>query len=239
MTRLTLTPRNILILSVIAAIIGSLGWIISDVLLIGYRFDPSSYEILSRSAFLKDTELASVMASGNYSGQALGSILAVLVGPLMIMALYHIVKLTQPVGKNWTTVIGLLLLAGFCWSPATLATYFPLGQSIRIGLHVENSCTESLLALAGAFESHLLKLWIPAVGSMSLGWLILLILTAANKTSYPRFFAALNPLPLGVLCFVMIRFLPESLAVPLAPAGISLGLMLFFLATLVLLLKKT
>jgi hypothetical protein len=211
-------------------------WTASDALLLGYRSDLTSYPILSESAFLGDRELAAMVASGSASAQATGAVLAVLACPLLVLALYLVLAALKPVGRLWQAGVGLPLLAGFCWSPATLATYYGLGQAVRIALNVERTCTESVLALAGSFEHLLMELWLPAVGAMSLGWLLMGYLTLRRKTFYPRFFIILNPLPMAVAAFGMVRLLPAPLSVTFGSAGISLGLGAFFLASLVMLM---
>jgi hypothetical protein len=241
----TLTPPEpikqsltLMRLSALSGLLGAAAWAASDALLLGQRGDPRLMGALSESAFLNDRELAAMVAAGSAGAQEAGAVLAVLACPLMVLALYLVLGMLRPASRAWRAAAAGPLLAGFCWSPVVLATYYSLGQAVRIALSVEKASTESVLALAGSFEHLLMELWLPAVGAMTLGWLVLAFLTVRGKTLYPRFFAVLNPLPMAVAFFAAVRLLPADLSAALGASGISLGLAAFFLASLISLLGR-
>ncbi len=225
-------PATLLHLTSLAAMLGALAYAIGDVLMLNARVNLADYPNLQPHAkLLSDTEK---MAALPWWRIMWGGLIGVFATPLYLAGAWQMYLGLQP-ALGWQLWPPVLLFAfGFILSPFVHGSFIYLGEYV----HALNKLTgDSQTVILGMFKRHRQVLAI-SYGAIMLallaGSLWFSISVLLGGTGYPVWMAALNPVVLVIVYFIIRRLLPRLIA-PVEGAGFSLAYLAFFtLSTIVL-----
>ena len=166
---------------------------------------------------------------------AAGGLIGVFSTPLYLAGVWHIYLASKPGGIRWSLYPFLLLITAFSIAPFVHGSFFYVAEILKTIGQVDGPAQAAVMALATRTALWLSVAYgvlaVPAV----IGFVWLTIAIARGKTLYPRRVALANPLVCMLAGVVVDRVLPQPFAMLLAGAGFSVGLLVFFsLSTVVL-----
>jgi hypothetical protein len=217
-------------LSALSGLASGIAWTVGDFLIVG--FAPSGAVVPAMAGYSAlERRLATWMLEGSTARLASGALAGAFSAPLMLFALLHVYQLLRPAGRVCQKVCVALLFAGFSLSPLAHAAYFYVGEAYKTAILMGAADSGPVFALGEVFIRFLLAAYIPAVGLTGAGWLLASIAMLANKTSLPRAYGLLTPLPLAGLITLAAPFLPGALSVYLSAAAMNIPAIVFYTLT--------
>ena len=142
---------------------------------------------------------------------------------------------SKPGGTRWSLPPFLLLVTAFSIAPFVHGSFFYVAEILKTVGQVDASAQPVLVTLATRATVGLFIAYgvFAVLASVGFAWLTVAI--ARGKTMYPRWVALANPLVCMLAGVLIDRVLPQPFKLLLAGAGLSLGLLVFFvLSTAVL-----
>ena len=234
MNRLTLIR-----LSGFAGLLGALGWIVGDILIVGHIANPADYPLLTAYANQLDAELALRLVGVPTSQLMAGALFAVFTMPLYLIGAWHLWQGILGAGRFWSTPAALLMFIGYALSPLPHAAFYFLGATYQSILNTPVAAHPQLLAQAAEFRQALNITFMPAVACQMLGLLWFSAAVATGRSAYPRWFAvAANPLVLGLLTIGVPHLMTGTIAVWLGSAGFNTTWLLVYGFSLCLLWRE-
>jgi hypothetical protein len=112
--------------------------------------------------------------------------------------------------------------------------FFFFGESVKAALNVDAASAPRVFEMASSFEKFLYLTYWPAIGVTALGWLLLSLFILGGRTGFPRWFAAITPLPLTIAGMFFTPFLPPMLSAYITAAGINISGIIFYSASCLL-----
>ena len=219
----------------IAGIAGSVGYLIGDVLLLGNSAIPAQFPHLATYVDNRLVQRGAVFLASSTERLAAGGLAGVFSTPLYLAGIWHIFEASRPGGTRWSVPPFLLLVTAFSIAPFVHGSFFYVAEILKTVGHVEPPAQPMLVALATRVTLWLFIAYgvLAVLASVGFAWLTVAI--ARGKTLYPSWVAVANPLVCMLASVLIDRVLPQPLKVLLAGAGLSLGLLAFFvLSTAVL-----
>jgi hypothetical protein len=223
----------------IAGIAGAVGYLVGDVLLLGNTATAAEFPFLARHAdnFLiqRLIQRSALFLASSTERLAAGALFGVFSTPLYLAGVWHIYQASKPGGIRWSLYPCLLLMTAVSIAPFVHGSFFYVAEIVKTIDQVEGPAQATVIALAARTALWLFiaygVLAVPGV----IGFVWLTIAIARGKTLYPRWVAFANPLVCMLAGVFIDRALPRPLAMLLAGAGFSVGLLVFFsLSTAVL-----
>ncbi|MGS0896003.1 DUF6796 family protein [Burkholderia stagnalis] len=221
----------------IAGVLGALGWIIGDVLIVGHSVDRSAYPLLFETyAGRVDTGLAEHLVGVTHMRLIAGALLAVFTIPLYLVGGWHLWCGVRSAGRTWAIPAATLIFVGYALSPLAHAAFYFVGAVYQTLLDAGPSAHPVLLALADEFRRVLLIVWVPAVACQLLGLFVFSLAVATGRSAYPRWFAlSSNPVLLGLLTVGVPQLLHGAVGDGLKAAAFNTTWLLVYLQSLLLL----
>ena len=219
----------------IAGIAGSAGYLIGDVLLLGNSASPVQYPHLATYVDNRLIQRGAVFLASSTERLAAGGLAGVFSTPLYLAGIWHIFEASKPGGTRWSLPPFLLLVTAFSIAPFVHGSFFYVAEILKTVGQVDASAQPVLVTLATRATVGLFIAYgvFAVLASVGFAWLTVAI--ARGKTMYPRWVALANPLVCMLAGVLIDRVLPQPFKLLLAGAGLSLGLLVFFvLSTAVL-----
>jgi hypothetical protein len=219
----------------IAGIAGSAGYLIGDVLLLGNSATPAQFPHLATYVDNRLIQRGAMFLASSTERLAAGGLAGVFSAPLYLAGTWHIFEASKPGGRRWSLPPFLLLVTAFSIAPFVHGSFFYLAEILKTVGQVDPSAQPVLIALATRATFWLFAAYGVLAVAASVGFAWLTVAIARRKTLYPRWVALANPLVCMLAGSLIDRVLPQPFKLLLAGAGLSLGLLVFFaLSTVVL-----
>ena len=225
MEQLTLLLR----ITGLAALVGTFLYSLGDVLLLASKVDLEQYPKLKPfKKLLDDAEKMVVLSPQRITW---GALLGVFATPQVIAGYWQVYEgLT---GANVVLVLITILLFG-CASVIGAfvhGTFYYLGEYVLALNQVEEG---SQSVIADMFKRHrkmLIISYAPVMIMIVIASILFSISVASQKTAFPLWMTAVNPLTLIITWLVLKRILPQTIRDWTEGAGFNIGFFVFFLFT--------
>ena len=219
----------------IAGIAGSIGYLIGDVLLLGNSATPAQFPHLAMFADNRLIQRGAMFLASSTERLAAGGLAGVFSTPLYLAGIWHIFEASKPGGARWSLPPFLLLVTAFSIAPFVHGSFFYVAEILKTVGQVDPSAQPVLVALATRATLWLFVAYGVLAVPALIGFAWLTVAIARGKTLYPRWVALANPLVCMAAGSLIDRMLPQPLKPLLAGAGLSVGMLGFFvLSTAVL-----
>ncbi|CAM2949424.1 hypothetical protein ACSL103130_08120 [Actinomyces slackii] len=205
--------------SILAFLVASIAWIVGDALIVGFhRPDKTEH---ARFIALAGSDNGAFYTRINNRRLAAGALIGQYTAPLFLAGLWAHWVILRDAAHPEVGLTGLALLAiGIIYSPLAHAGFYPLAlASARLQEALDRSGTAEWEPDAGDPAAHspevtacaphvrraerfLALAWVPSIGAICLGWLIICVPLAAGWTALPRWAVLFTPL---------VQMLPWSL----------------------------
>jgi len=155
-----------------------------------------------------------------------GAVLGVVFSALYVPGFWSVAQATGPAGQRPAFVMFCLLCATAVFGAAFHAAHGFVG----IGLQAAGSIPSGVPTSGVAASFDALMKWLASLGALALlgGSVCFVILVAAGRSHYPRWFAVCPPFVLVLGCAGMGWLAPEPVGGYLWPSCFNLGMLVFF-----------
>lgn len=222
-----------ILLSLIGGLISGICWLIGDIFLVGYDIEEEKYQDFLKNSGIKNRKMAVLMLSGSVPRLRFGALVAHFTIPFMLFSILSLYSLAEL--SHWRIVALIFLGVGFSISPVAHVGYYYIGTLSKSLLkeHLRGaSVSKSGGALINEYVMFLDIVWWAAIGFTFIGWFIYAGLILFGKTIFPPLFCLLTPLVMSPVSGLLS--LKLKIGRPyLNGAGLSIGLVIFFLAALI------
>lgn len=240
---MTDNSKQIITLTGLAGVLAAISWTVGDALLLGNSATAEQYPILAKYA--SGTDLASqvVQAGAQFFGSsperlAAGALVAVLTTPLYLAGTWHIYLALKPAGR-WSSLGPLLLLfASYCFAPFVHGSFYYLAEMIKLLPNLDAPAQAQVIEAATRSATVLFGTYGVLVVFTLAGFIWMIVTVARGRSLYPRWVAIVNPILLMVIGSFLDRVLPYPLSLWLEGAGLNLGMLFFFILSLIVFRNK-
>ena len=161
----------------------------------------------------------------------IGHFVGVLGAPLYLVGCWHIKLMLQPASKNWSMTAFFVAAYGF----AVGAVW--IGSRASISALVNAPTSPEIVQLMGLYDFRyetLLQIIRVTVLALSV---IYISLTLTGRSHYPKWMAALNPILLILVSFIVYAVTP-SIGKYLMPIALNVAFFVLFVASIMIARKK-
>lgn len=210
----------------LAAILGTLIYAVSDVLLVGVTADLADHPSLQPHAALLG-KMVKLVAVPKWR-LAWGGLLGIFAAPLTVAGFWQMYRGLLRAGP--AAALPPLLL--FAW--AQIVSPFLHGSHIYLGEYIQALDTlgpGSQAVVAAMIERHNRILTVTLgcmLSCVALASVWYAALVFSGRTAFPRWLAAFNPLTVFILWSLLSKLLPEPLRKATSGAGMNFAFLLFF-----------
>lgn len=218
--------RALIRISGIAAILGTLLYAVSDVLLVGATADLADHPGLQPHAALLG-KMVKLVAVPKWR-LMWGGLLGIFAAPLTVAGFWQMYRGLSPSGP----VGALPPLLLFAW--AQIVSPFLHGSHIYLGEYVQALDTlgpESQMVIAAMVERHNRILAVTLgcmLGCVAIASVWYSVLVFKGRTAFPRWLAAFNPLTVFILWSLLSKLLPAAMRTATSGAGMNFAFLVFF-----------
>ncbi|MGN6117903.1 MAG: DUF6796 family protein [Nitrobacter sp.] len=230
------TSVRIIRLAGFAGLLGAVGWIVGDALIVGGHATPADFPLLMKdyAGRIAFGALAETLPSSE-PRLAAGALIAYATIPLYLIGSWHFYRGAKPAGLM-AGLMFALLVCGNAWSPLGDAAFYFIGMLYKTVPLVPASGHAALLDLGNQFHRVLMIAWILPVATLALGMIALAGTIALGRTHYPRWTATLlNPVTMIAVGMALPYALPQPLRTWLHGAGINIGWLFAYGASIIVL----
>jgi hypothetical protein len=222
-------PNSFLRIAGLIAFTGSFLYAVGDVLLLASKVNLDEYPKLK--TFIKLLADAEKMVVLSPNRMIWGALLGVFATPLVLAGywqLYHGLA-----GANESLVLLTILL----FNCASVIGAFVHGSFYFLGEYVlalNNVDEQSQSVIADMIARHrkvLIISYAPVMIMVVIASILFSVLVATQKTAFPIWMAAVNPLTLIIMWLVLKRILPQFIRDWTEGAGFNIAFMIFFICT--------
>ncbi|MBA4752661.1 MAG: hypothetical protein H2055_10615 [Sphingopyxis sp.] len=221
----------------IAGVIGAILWIIGDALIIGAKASQDDYPLILKTYSDRiQFDGVALMLPSSEARLAAGALVADVGIVFYLAGCWHLLEGLRPAQGGWRWPAFALLVAGNAWSPLGHAGFYYVGMVYKTILETPTAAHDALLDLGQHFHNVLVIAWLMPIVTLGLALLLLGIVIALGRTSWPRWFALIaNPISLIAVGMLIARVLPEPAQTALDGAVFNLGwLVVYGLSTVLL-----
>jgi hypothetical protein len=222
-----------------SGVVGALGWIIGDILMVGRVADPDDFPMLFAAYGDQiDVRMAQWMVGVPRNELIGGALIAVFTMPLYLLGCWHLWQGLASSGQRLAWVAIVLIAVGYATSPLPHATFYFIGAAYQTILTSDAAAHAPLLALAAEFKRVLTLTYVPSVASSALGLIAFSWVVASGRSAYPRWFALTSSPLLAVLTIVVPEAIGGVVGTALAGAGFNTLWLLIYMQSLFLLRRR-
>ncbi len=223
-----------------AGVLGALGWIVGDILIVGHVAARSDFPLLFQTyADRIDMGMAQRLVGVPRAWLIAGALLAVFTMPFYLVGSWHLWQGLRPAGRGWALPATVLIAIGYALSPLAHAAFYFVGAIYQTLPVSDAAAHPPLLALAAEFRRVLLMVYVPSVACSALGLLLFSLAVASGRSAYPRWFALTsNPVVLIALTAGVPHLLGGLVGNALAGAAFNTLWLLVYLQSVTLLGRK-
>ncbi len=211
------------------AVIGTFLYAVGDVLLLASTVNPEQYPKLK--PFLQLLSDAEKMVALSPNRMIWGALLGVFATPLVIAGYWQIYRGLMGANPSLVLAAVLLFMCASVIGTFVHGTFYYLGEYVRALNNVEE---ESQLVVVDMIRRHRKLLFIsyaPVMIMVVIASVLFSILVATQKTAFPVWMAAANPLAFIIAWLIIKRILPRTVRDWTEGAGFNIGFLVFFLCT--------
>jgi hypothetical protein len=226
---MAITQQRWIRLTGLAGLVGAVGWMLGDILLVGNYLPAGQHGLLFDTYGARiNTTIAAVTLQSSMSRLAAGALAGPLTIPFYLVACWHLFQGARPAGKLFAVPMVVLLFIGHAYSPLGHAGFYYVAAVYKTILATDASAHPALLDLAARFSSVLMTMYVAAVGCLVLGLLWMIAAMASGRSAWPRWMA------LATVAIVIFSVsldhlpLPQPLRAWLGGAGINIAWFLIF-----------
>jgi hypothetical protein len=211
------------------ALVGTLLYAIGDVLLLASKVNIDEYPNLK--PFLKLLDDAEKMVVLSPQRMTWGALLGVFGTPLVLAGYWQIYQgLTGANGSLVLTTVVLFVCASVIGA-FVHGTFYYLGEYVH-ALNSVNEQSQSVVAnMVTRHRKILLFSYAPVILMIVIASILFSVLVATQKTAFPIWMVAINPLTLIIVWLLLKRILPRFIQDWTEGAGFNIGFFAFFAVT--------
>jgi hypothetical protein len=221
----------------ILAIIGVLIYTVGDILLlaanVGPRKPPSEtrVDISIYPGLKRRVKLYQVMAGMPWPRLAWGSLLGVFAAPLTLAGVWQVYQGLSRAGAGVALPPALLLTYAVVVGPFVHGSFFYLGENAQ-ALNAVGVDSRSVLIGVLVRQQKIIAIGYAAILVCNLvGSIWYSALVASGQTHFPAWMAAVNPVTLTLVYFVLRRIVPKRVADAVEGSGFNLAYLAFYVLT--------
>lgn len=222
------------LIALISGLISAICWLIGDIALVGYDIKRQKYKTFADRLHIKHRNGAIFMLEGSERKLYSGSMIAFFSSPLLIFSVYGLYSLTS---KDILSVISIsFIAAGFILSPpAHIAFYYcgTLSKALYEEFLNNKVINKSYEILLDNYQKKLDILWVSAVSSTYLGWIIYSVSLYLTNSHFRGWYMLFSPPIMTIICIIAtakIKVFKPSLN----GAGLNMALIIWFVFLIVL-----
>jgi len=211
------------------ALTGSSLYIVGDVLLLASKVNLDDYPKLK--PFLKLLADAEKMVVLSPNRMIWGALLGVFGTPLVMAGYWQVYQgLT---GADATLVLVTVLLLGFASVVGTFVhgTFYYLGEYVLALNKVDEQSQNVIADMIARHRKVLIISYAPVMLSVAVASILFSVLVATQKTAFPVWMVAINPLTLTIAWLLLKRILPQFIRDWTEGAGFNIAFLVFFAFT--------
>jgi len=210
----------------LAAILGTLLYAASDVLLVGVAANLVDYPNLQPHVRLLGT-MVKMVAVPEWR-LVWGALLGIFAAPLTVAGFWQMHRGLARAGLKWSLPPMLL----FCWaqivSPFLHGSHIYLGEYVQALNRLSPDCQPALLGMIERQHRLLGVTLLCMVSCVVIASAWYSVLVVSGRSAFPRWLAAFTPITVFLTWSVLRKVLPAAVAVALSGAGINIGFLVFF-----------
>lgn len=211
------------------ALTGTLLYTIGDVLLLASKINLDEYPKLK--PFLKLLDDAEKMVALSPQRMAWGALLGVFGTPLVLAGYWQMYQGLLGANESLVLITALMFVCASVIGAFVHGTFYYLGEYVH-ALNNVNEQSQSVIAeMIARHRKMLIISYAPVMIMIVIGSILFSILVATQKTSFPTWMVAVNPLTLIIVWLTLKRFLPQFVRDWTEGAGFNIGFFAFFLFT--------
>lgn len=221
----------------IVAIIGVLIYTLGDILLlaanVGVRKDPSEtrVDISAYPALKRRVKLYQVMAGMPWQRLAWGSLLGVFAAPLTLAGIWQVYQGLSPAGASAALPPAFLLTYAAVVGPFIHGSFLYLGENAQ-ALNAVGVDSRSVLIGVLVRQQKVIAIGYAAILVCNLvGSIWYSVAVASGRTLFPIWMAAVNPVTLTLIYFVLRWLAPKRVADMVEGSGFNLAYLAFYVLT--------
>ena len=138
------------------------------------------------------------------SRSTLGHFIGVLGAPLYVIGIWHIYQMLKPANKTWASIAGILGAYGFMIGAVWIGSRSSISSLMHLG-----DTSAQIQQLIEFYELRYESLLTVIRVTTLLLSLIFIALVLTGKSLYPRWVAALNPILLIIVSFLIFAASPD------------------------------
>ena len=219
----------------LAALAGTLLYIIGDVLLLASKVNLDLYPKLK--PFEKLLDDAGKMVVLPPQRMIWGALLGVFATPLVVAGYWQIYQGLSGANQVWVLITILLFGCASVIGAFVHGTFYYLGEYVLALNQVDEGSQEVIADMFTRHRKVLIISYAPVMIMIVIASILFSILVASQKTAFPIWMAAANPVILIIAWLLLKRFLPQFLRDWTEGAGFNIGFFAFFLITTSILWK--
>ena len=221
-------PSFLLRITGLAAIIGTLLYSIGDVLLLAGKVNLDDYPKLR--PFVKLLDDAEKMVVLSPRRMIWGALLGVFATPLVLAGYWQIYQGMR--GANAVLVLITILLFG-CASVIGAfvhGSFYYLGEYVHALNRVDEGSQGAIADMLARHRKFLIISYAPVMIMIVIASVLFSVSVASQKTTFPVWMAAANPVVLIIVWLLLKRLLPQFIRDSTEGAGFNIGFFAFFCA---------
>lgn len=213
----------------ILAILGGMMYAIGDVLLLASKVNLVDYPNLAR--FQKLLSDAEKMVALSPSRMMWGALLGVFATPLILTGYWQVYQGLS--GANEALAITTILLFGSASVIGAFVhgTFYYMGEYVQALNKVDEHSQAIIADMIGRHRKVLIITYAPVLIFIIIASILFSVLVAANKTLFPVWMAAVNPVTLTIAWMLLKRVLPQFIRDTTEGAGFNIAYFIFFTCT--------
>ena len=210
----------------LTAILGTLLYAASDVLLVGADANLANYPNLQPHARLLGA-MVKMVAVPEWR-LVWGALLGIFAAPLTVAGFWQMHQGLARAGLKWSLPPMLLFGWAQIVSPFLHGSYIYRGEYVQALNRLSQDCQPTLLGMIERQHRLLGVTLLCMVSCVTIASVWYAVLVVSGRTAFPRWLAAFTPITVFLTWWVLRQALPEAVAVALSGVGINIGFLVFF-----------
>jgi hypothetical protein len=213
----------------ILAILGAMIYAIGDVLLLASKVNLDDYPNLVRfQKLLSDAEKMVVLSHGR---MIWGALLGVFATPLILTGYWQVYQGLTGANESIALITILLFGSASVIGAFVHGTFYYMGEYVQALNKVDEHSQVIIADMIGRHRKVLIITYAPVLIFIMIASILFSFLVATNKTLFPVWMAAVNPVTVTIAWLLIKRILPKLITDRLEGAGFNIAYFVFFTCT--------
>ena len=210
-------------------IIGSFLYAVGDVLLLASKVNLDEYPKLR--PFVKLLSAAEKMVVLSPNRMMWGALLGVFATPLVLAGYWQIYHGLTGAYASFVLTTVLLFVCASVIGAFVHGTFYFLGEYVQALNKVDEQSQTVIVDMITRHRKALIISYAPVMIMVVIGSILFSVLVATQKTAFPVWMAAVNPLTLIIAWLLLKRVLPQFIRDWTEGAGFNIAFLIFFAFT--------